>query len=106
MFDFQETINMADKYSNDGNVALATFHYWLIGYAYQYEEFPFSYTASIGERGRKGFLKLIKKYKYEILTSQEYISFKSNCSIFPKYQEYFENFERVVNSFISRSNRS
>ena len=56
MFDFQETIDTADKYSKDGNVALATFHYWLIGYAYQDEEFPYSYTASIGDRGGKGFL--------------------------------------------------
>ena len=39
MFDFQETIDTADKYSKDGNVALATFHYWLIGYAYQDEDF-------------------------------------------------------------------
>ena len=106
MFDFQETIDTADKYSKDGNVALATFHYWLIGYAYQDEEFPYSYTASIGDRGRKGFLKLMKKYKHEILNSQEYLTFKSNCGIFPKYKQYFENFERVVQSFFSRSNRS
>lgn len=101
MFDFQATIDTADNFSKSGDFALATFHYWLINFAYEDEEFPYLYTNEIGARGRKGFLKYVKKYKSEILTSQSYINFKTELSVFNSYQNYFANFERVVNSFIN-----
>lgn len=98
MFDFQSTLDDADRYAKDGNVSLATFHYWLIGFAYEDEEFPFGYTTSIGERGRKGFLKYARKHRDKILNSESYLEFKTMMSVFPTYLNYFANFERVVNS--------
>lgn len=101
MFDFQATIDTADNYSKSGDFALATFHYWLINFAYEDEEFPYSYTEEIGARGRKGFLKNVKKHKNEILNSQSYLKYKTELSVFDSYKKYFVNFERVVNSFIN-----
>lgn len=103
MFDFQETLDTADNYAKKGNKALACFHYWLIGFAYNDEEFPYFYTESIGEKGRKGFFKYVKKNPALILTAESYIKFKEQLSIFPTYMKYFKNFERVVGSFIKKN---
>lgn len=100
MFDFQATLESADNYAKNGNYALAAFHYWLINFAYEDEEFPYSYTEEIGAKGRKGFLKYVKKYKNEILNSKSYMDYKTELKVFHSYQNYFGNFERVVNSFI------
>lgn len=105
MFDFQATIDLADKYAKNDDKALATFYYWLIGYAYQDEEFPYSYTTEIGARGKKGFLKLVNKYKNEILSDSSYVSYKEFLKDSFTYRKYFENFERVVNFFINRGKR-
>ena len=102
MFDFQETINKAAQYEQERNYPLAAFHYWLIDFAYNDEEFPFSYTEEIGKKGRNGFLKMMKKHKNEILNSTEYLSFKEQFNIFKTYQMYFANLERVVNYIINR----
>lgn len=102
MFDFQSTLDSANNYDDKGNVALATFHFWLINFAYENEEFPYSYTPEIGDKGRKGFLKLVKKYKRDILSSEDYLAYKESMSVFPSYQTYFDNFERVINSFINK----
>ena len=105
MFDFQATLVAADNYARNGNYALATFHYWLINFAYEDEEFPYSYSEEIGAEGRKGFLKYIKKYKNEILDSKSYLDYKTELKDFPSYQNYFDNFERVVNHFIYKSSK-
>lgn len=105
MIDFQTTLNEAHKYAKEGDYALATFHYWLIGFTYENEEFHYGYNDDIGKCGRKGFIKYVTKFHTEILSNNSYINFKSNFSDFPSYQIYFLNFERVVNSFINRKNR-
>lgn len=102
MLDFQSTLDTADEYAKAGDHALAAFHYWLIGFAYENEEFPYAYTDVIGSKGRKGFLKHVKKHRDTILSSDSYINFKSELNCFSSYRKYFENFERVVNYFIDR----
>lgn len=106
MFDFQETLNSAIQHESDGLHALAAFNYWLINFAYEDEEFPYGYTQDIGERGRKGFLKMMKKHKREILTAPEYLQFKEALKESSKYSSYFDIFERVVNSFIRGKSRN
>ena len=91
MFDFQATIDLADKYAKNDDNALATFYYWLIGYAYQDEELPFSYTTEIGARGKNGFLKLVNKYKNEILSDSSYVSYKE----FLKDSLLIENISKI-----------
>lgn len=102
MFDFQATLNDANAYAADNQFALAAFHYWLIGFAFENEEFPYSYTAEIGRCGRNGFLKYAKKYRNAILTDESYVRFKDFMD-FPAYVNYFANFERVIKYLINRA---
>lgn len=55
MFDFQSTLDAAESYASNKDNALATFHYWLINFAYENEEFPYYCTGKICDRGRKVF---------------------------------------------------
>lgn len=103
MFDFLSTLEKADDYACRKEYALATFHYWLINFAFEDEEYPYHYTKEIGERGRKGFLKFVKKHRDNILTDESYLEFKSLMA-HTIYDYYFENFECVVKSFIYRKN--
>lgn len=100
MFDFAGTLREAEEAVKNQDFAMATFYYWLIGFAYKDEEFPYSNTDDIGKKCAKGFLKYVKKYKNEILVAESYLKFKEHTQIFPTYKKYFENYERVVNSFI------
>lgn len=106
MFDFNATLQDAERAVKDKDFAMATFHYWLIGFAYEDEEFPHFYTKEIGKKGAKGFLKYVNKYKNEILTAESYLRFKEQTQVFPKYQKYFKNFERVVSSFINKQKKN
>ena len=73
MFDFAGTLREAEEAVKNQDFAMATFYYWLIGFAYEDEEFPYSYTDDIGKQGAKGFLKYVKKYKNEILAAESYL---------------------------------
>ena len=100
MFDFSDTLKNAEDAAKRKDYAMAAFHYWLIGFAYNDEEFPYSYTKEIGNKGAKGFLKYARKYRNEILSAESYLSFKEQTCQYPTYQRYFDNFERVINSFL------
>lgn len=102
MFDFQAALCTANTYASNNEYALATFHYWLINFVFENEEFPYGYTKIIGEQGRKGFLKCVRKHSERILVDESYLRFK-NLMAGSTYNKYFENFERVVNYFINRN---
>lgn len=50
MFDFVATLEAADRCVADGDFSMASFNYWLIGYAVRHEEDMVNY--SIRNRGR------------------------------------------------------
>ena len=50
MFDFAGTLREAEEAVKNQDFAMATFYYWLIGFAYEDEEFPYSYTDDIGKK--------------------------------------------------------
>lgn len=96
MFDFKATLSEAEEYSKKGDFAVAAFHYWLIGFAYEDEEFPYSWTPEIGDIVNKKLSKLIDKHHDAILASESYKKFKNHLSDFPNYCYYFENFEAAI----------
>lgn len=67
MFDFAGTLREAEEAVKNQDFAMATFYYWLIGFAYKDEEFPYSYTDDIGKKGAKGFLKYVKNIRMKSL---------------------------------------
>ena len=99
MFDFQSTLDSADEYAKKGDYALADFHYWLIDFAYQDEEFPYYYTPSIGAHGFDGFVDIMNEHHSSILQSDSYKNFKGQMNCFSSYRRYFENFERDVANY-------
>ena len=96
MFDFPNTLAMAMRYEEQGDFALATFHYWLIDFAFEDEDIPWHYTRQIGEKGREGFNRLLGKYRDEIPISASYIKFKDELSVFESYRKYFYYFEQTL----------
>ena len=96
MFDFPDTLATAERYEKQGDFALATFHYWLIDFAFEDEEIPWQYTRQIGEKGSEGFNRLLGKYRDEIPISVSYIRFKEELSVFESYRKYFYYFEQTL----------
>lgn len=95
MFDFQGTLKEADDAAAKGEYVTAIYNYWMIGYAFEDEEFPYGYTREIGEKASKCFLKYMRKHKKKILQDEVYLKMKEALREF----KTFQNFERVVNSF-------
>ena len=74
MFDFVATLEAADRCVAVGDFAMATFNYWLIGYAVRHEEDMANYSIEIEEEAAEKFLKYAYEHQDEILTAESYLS--------------------------------
>jgi hypothetical protein len=99
MFDFVATLEAADRCVADGDFSMASFNYWLIGYAVRHEEDMVNYSIEIEEEAAEKFLKYAYEHKDEILTAESYLKLKSYGCL----AKEMANFERVINSIIRKT---
>lgn len=103
MFDFQNTLDEANEYRKHGNYAIAAFSYWLIGFAYEDEEFPYYYTPAIGAEAYNGYVEIMNNHYDQILKDDSYLIYKSDLIRFSSYRKYFERFELEVTNYVPHS---
>ncbi|MCM1141677.1 MAG: hypothetical protein NC453_24160 [Muribaculum sp.] len=103
MYDFQGVLIQANEAFENKDYAQAAYYYWEINFAYEDEEFPYSYTVQIGSEASSGFQRAMERITVdEILNSGFFKTYQKWLGNSKSMQKYLLNFERDISQYAMR----
>jgi len=95
-------MTMPTKPLKTKDYAQAAYYYWEINFAYEDEEFPFSYTPEIGRKAYAGFKRTMQRISVDdILASEFYRTLKEFYNNSQYTRKYLCAFEKYIAKYAS-----